>query len=325
MEQLGAIYRACETMAATAVPTFKGNALGGQIMLNAQPTKAFLTVSEAAQLLGMDDPRVLRNMAHSGQLQMIMRQSRKKAADAIKRRSYLIAAEELKRFADFRESMMRSVDFEYSVIVRLLILLGGRYLEMGGLRWSELTELDKGILHIRTTAPDGTRRIKSNSGAPKDLILHLPQAAVDLIRTVPQRSGRDHLFGMGPHGLTENDIQKKKLDAIVAANEKAFAKSQGQEWEPMRPWVLHWLRHSFTTHLSEDLEIDPRVIEAITNHLPGEKISGEHKTYSHAKFAVAQRRVLTEWARRVRNAADRVVEEEKTNVTSLFGQSAETA
>jgi hypothetical protein len=48
--------------------------------------------------------------------------------------------------------------------------------------------------------------------------------------------------------------------------------------------------------------------------------------FREAKFADTQRRVLTEWARRVRNAADRVVEEEqRSNVKQLFGQPAEAA
>jgi hypothetical protein len=58
---------------------------------------------------------------------------------------------------------------------------------------------------------------------------------------------------------------------------------------------------------------------------PIELVGREAKTYTHTSFLSQQKPVLEEWARRIRNAADRVVEDEKTNVRQLFGQSAETA
>jgi len=127
---------------------------------------------------------------------------------------------DLKQLTDQRLSAMRSVDLEYSVIVRLMILFGSRYGEMAKLAWSEI-DLDKGILHIPTLYPDGSRRLKSNRGASRDLTIYMPQAAIDLIKKIPRRPGRDFLFGIGPRGLTENDLQKKALDAIILKNEGA--------------------------------------------------------------------------------------------------------
>ena len=53
------------------------------------------------------------------------------------------------------------------------------------------------------------------------------------------------------------------------------------------------------------MHIDPRVIEAITNHL-GPQISAMAARYTHTKYPDEQRRVLKVWAQRIRNAADRV-------------------
>lgn len=53
------------------------------------------------------------------------------------------------------------------------------------------------------------------------------------------------------------------------------------------------------------MHIDPRVIEAITNHL-GPQISAMAARYTHTKYPDEQRRVLKGWAQRIRNAADRV-------------------
>jgi hypothetical protein len=74
---------------------------------------------------------------------------------------------------------------------------------------------------------------------------------------------------------------------------------------PLRKWKVHWLRHSFTTHLNEIGE-DPRIIEAATNHLTAEQISAMHSRYNHARYAKSMREMLTRWAQRVRNAADGV-------------------
>jgi hypothetical protein len=68
------------------------------------------------------------------------------------------------------------------------------------------------------------------------------------------------------------------------------------------------------------MHIAPHLVEAMTNHV----MKGEARTYTHTKFLSQQKPVLEEWARRIRNAADRI-EEQAANVTSLFGQSAETA
>ena len=54
------------------------------------------------------------------------------------------------------------------------------------------------------------------------------------------------------------------------------------------------------------MHIDPRVIEAITNHLGREQISAMAARYTHTKYPDEQRRVLKAWAQRIRNAADRV-------------------
>jgi integrase len=120
---------------------------------------------------------------------------------------------------------MRSPQFEYSIVIRLLILLGGRYSEMGGLRWSELEKLDAGILHIKTKTAEGHRRIKSKHGKKKDLTIYLPQVAIDLIKSVPETPGRDCLFGNGrteltstgkTPGLLQPSLIKEQLDELIA-------------------------------------------------------------------------------------------------------------
>jgi integrase len=370
LEVLAAIWRGCETMAATAVPTYDGNGLGQAIPTVVYPDKDFMTVTEATQALEMHR-KTITNLIGAGVINAKVRgagvpskitlyshgwkEGRPKPDIRLKRKpAYLIPTPELKRFADSRMSRMRSPQFEYAAIVRLLMLFGCRYLEIGGLRWSELGDFDKTgkfvpsttirWLYIRTVLPDGkTRRIKSNHGKERDLVLYLPQAAIDIINTIERRPGRDMLFGIGPHGLVENADLKNQLDDIIAANEgtaaparKPYARSRirvhaapdrpkGEESKIGRPalkWTLHQLRHSFTTHLSNLKFAPPYVIEAMTNH--ARRASGQEGTYNHALYPDQQQKALDAWANYIRNMADGV-EVETSNVTSLFGRPAEIA
>lgn len=319
LAELGAIWRACETLAAVQ-PRYKGNVWGA-----AKPNTivasddALLTLSQAARQSGLDTS-IFHRAVYAGEIKVIWRRDAPDNPDQIRqgfhRRTYLITGAELRRFAASRSTQMRSPQADYAAIVRLLILLGCRYSEIAGLRWNEL-DLDKGVLRIPTVAADGQRRIKSKRGKPKDLTLYLPQLAVDILRSIERKPG-DFLFGngrttltMGAHtsGMTQNARYKEELDRVIAAN----------EGKPIRSWKLHWLRHSFTTHLNE-MEIDPRIIEAITNHLGKEQVSAMASRYTHTKYPDQQRRVLEAWAQRVRNAADRIETEADNVVRGSFGK-----
>ena len=80
-------------------------------------------------------------------------------------------------------------DSDYGRIVRLLILTGCRREEIGGLRWSEIN-LDAGTI----TLP--AERCKNG----REHVLTLPDVALDIIRAVPRRDGRDHVFGQRSDG-----------------------------------------------------------------------------------------------------------------------------
>src|SRR5262249_56489887 len=97
------------------------------------------------------------------------------------RRTYLISAAEMRRFTEQRHGQMRSPQFEYSAIIRLLILTGARYSEMADLRWSEI-DLDAGGINIKKCARDRLLRLKLRGGNAKDLVHYLPHLAVDMLK-----------------------------------------------------------------------------------------------------------------------------------------------
>src|SRR5262249_44270072 len=310
IDELGAVWRACETMAKRWPPRFSGNVFGGEKPIPANSIRAdtvLMTRIEAARQSGISK-QTIWHAIKTGKIKTVWRRDMPdehplKIRQGYHRRTYLISAAELRRFTESRGSQMRSPQFEYSVIVRLLILTGARYFEIAGLRWDEV-DLDNGIINIKTVTEHGQRRVKSRGGKPKDLVLYLPQLAIDILKTVERRPGsclfgnnqrrRDNELGVLKRtGLLQSAGFKKELDQTIAAS-----------GDTVRPWPLHWLRHTFTTHLNE-MGIDARVIEAITNHL-GPQISAMAARYTHTKYPDEQRRVLKVWAQRIRNAADRV-------------------
>jgi len=166
----------------------------------------------------------------------------------------LVSAGEINRYLDARPERSRRGD--YAKIVRLLILLGCRFSEIAALRRSEF-DLDKRFLHIKTKLPDKRRRIKSRGGKPKDLVLYLPQAAIDIIASV--EGDREMLFGSVENGMLSNGDTKDDLDDIICSNE-------GGDPQALRDWrkmILATSRQLELHHRS------PKVMEAVLKTAEG--------------------------------------------------------
>jgi integrase len=324
--ELAAIWRGCESMAAAARATYKGNAWGETLPTAANSIRAdsvLLTRAEAARQIGIR-PSLLWHAIEAGELKpACMRRDLAEEEHPLKikqgyhRRTYLLRSSDVTRWAAQRGNLFRSPQHEYSVIVRLLLLLGLRYSQIGGLRWSELGELDSrdkfvpstsiSVLRQKPMLADGDwrRGMKAKRGSGPVLLRYLPPPAVELINTIERRPGRDLLFGTGPHGMLENDRYKKQLDQkIPSVNDGA----------PIREWHLHLLRHSFTTHIKE-LGCPPHIMSAMLNHASAE---GSRTTgiYDHATYMAEQKKWMDPWAARILNDAHRI-EDDQTNVTPL--------
>src|SRR5262249_50670093 len=240
-----------------------------------------------AAKLAKFDRKTLANAVRDGKLSLVANPQRVRPAGtpAQGRIPHCTTVGELNRYID--ALTMRSWRGDYAKIIRLLILLGCRFSEIAGLRRSEF-DLDKRFLHIKTKLPDGRRRIKSPGGKKKDLVLNLPQAAIDIIASV--KGAREVLFGSAEHGTRSNGAVKDDLDDIICSNEGGDLQVL-RDWRKMiratsrqlkldnrspevieavlktaegralyerlipKPWRLHWLRHSFTTHLKNTLHI----------------------------------------------------------------------
>jgi integrase len=162
---------------------------------------------------------------------------------------------------------------DHGKIVRLLILLGSRRQEVGGMRWTEL-DLDAGKTWALPAA-----RSKNNRAHT----IALPPAALDIIRSVPRRT-QDALFGdRSPAGFSDWSHAKERLDQPLAG--------------AVKPWRLHDIRRSVATGMA-DIGVEPHHIEAVLNHHSGHR-AGIHGIYNRSSYTNEVARALARWSEHV--------------------------
>jgi integrase len=161
-------------------------------------------------------------------------------------------------------------DDAYGRVIRLLALTGARRAEIGGMCWSEL-DLDKGLWSLP----------KERTKNGRALVLPLPRMALDIITAMPERVGRDQLFGeRTASGFTHWGIAKSELDKRLAGK--------------VTKWKLHDLRRTCATRMA-DLGVQPHIIEAVLNHYSGHR-SGVAGTYNRSPYEREMRAALALWA-----------------------------
>jgi integrase len=170
-----------------------------------------------------------------------------------------------------------SGDGEYGAIIRLLILTGQRRLEIGDLSWPEI-DMERRQIDLPA----------ERTKAGRAHLVPLSNEALEIIRTMRRRKGRDLVFGQRVGGFSGWSKAKSELDArIAAARVTAGAK-------PMPAWRLHDIRRSFVTHLNELGFAQPHVVEAIANHISGH-LAGVAGVYNKALYLAERRQALEMW------------------------------
>jgi integrase len=162
---------------------------------------------------------------------------------------------------------------DFDKIVRLLILLGSRRSEVGGMCWSEID------LNAGTWTLPGQRSKNHRAHT-----ITLPPAALAIIESIP-RTSRDNLFGdRSSDGFTCWDAAKRALDRRLG--------------QTVRPWRLHDTRRGVATAMADDLHIEPHHVEAVLNHWSGSR-SGIAQVYNRATYAAPVAAALNRWAKHV--------------------------
>jgi integrase len=150
----------------------------------------------------------------------------------------------------------------HSAIVRLLLFLGLRRQEVGGLSWSEL-DLDARLI---TLPPSRTKNARTH-------VIPIPALAIEILEVQPRGAG-DHVFGK--NGFKSWSRGKALLDQRSGVKE----------------WRLHDLRRVVSTKLHEELLQPPHLIEAILGHVQ----PGVAAVYNRGQYLAERRRVLDMWA-----------------------------
>jgi integrase len=157
-------------------------------------------------------------------------------------------------------------------IIRLLILLGSRRQEVGGIRWSEI-DLEAGTW---TLSAARSKNHRSHTIA-------LPPAALAIIKAVPRRSC-DHLFGTGAgDGFLGWSEAKTRLDRRLA--------------DTVRRWRINDIRRTVATRMA-DIGVEPHVIEAALNHYSGHR-RGVAGVYNRSSYDLAVKSALARWSTHV--------------------------
>jgi integrase len=169
-------------------------------------------------------------------------------------------------------------DDDFGRIVRLLLLTGQRRTEVGGVTWGEL-DLDGGTWTIPA------QRTKNG----RQHTLPLSALAVSVIEAIPQRVGRDCLFGeRGTSGFCSWATAKAALDARLG----------GQ----VAKWTLHDIRRSVATRMC-DLGVMPHVVEQILNHQSGHR-GGIVGVYNRSAYEGPVKAALGMWADHIRTLVE---------------------
>ena len=167
---------------------------------------------------------------------------------------------------------------DYGSILRLLILTGCRRDEVGAMAWPEVDG------SLWTIGADRTK-----NGLAHDVPLSPP--ALSALTDVPQREGRDLVFGSRAGPFSGWSKAKAELDTRMLAGLREQHGSKAK----LFPWRLHDIRRTVATRMA-DLGVLPHVIEAVLNHISGYR-AGVAGVYNRATYGAEKRAALELWAK----------------------------
>ena len=182
-------------------------------------------------------------------------------------------------------------DSDYGLILKLAILTGARRHELAGMTWSEL-DLQRRVWTIplaRLKQHRAFERLKL-----EDHKVPLSDLAMEIIRSVHRRAGRDLLFG-SKDGRPFIGFGKCKyrLDARIAE----------MTGTAMAPWAPHDFRRTITTRMQDELGVLPHVADEVLGHIGPHK-AGVQGTYNRATYWAQIVAAMALWGEHVRSVIE---------------------
>ncbi len=166
--------------------------------------------------------------------------------------------------------------YPFGLLQQVLLLLGQRRSEVAKMRWPEV-DFDR----REWTIP------ASRSKSRREHIVPLPDAAIDIFKSLPHFADGDFAFTTtaGRVPVTGFSRVKVRIDQILADQNTAIEN-----------WRIHDLRRTCRTGMAR-LGVPEIVSERVLNHLP----QGLAKVYNVHEYLDEKRDALTQWAQEVQN------------------------
>jgi integrase len=159
--------------------------------------------------------------------------------------------------------------YPFGPLFTLLALTGQRLEEVAGARWSEV-DLRLAVWNLPSE--------RSKNGRAH--IVHLAQPALDIIRALPREEGCPYLFSTnGNTSVSGFSKAKQRLDLNSGVT----------------GWTLHDLRRTFATVATEQLGIQPVVVDRILNHVSG-AVKGISAVYQKGQYFEQRKAAMASFA-----------------------------
>lgn len=186
-----------------------------------------------------------------------------------------------------------TIKYPFGAFIQLSFALGGqRKSDIANLRRSQLTEMELREGDKRVSVPIWLIDAPTKSDRPH--VVPISTLASELIAALPRHNG-DYLISStgGELPLGGWSKYKRKFDAIEGIKN-------------LKPWVIHDIRRTVSTHLAEYVDQPPHVAEIIQNRRTGQ-IQGVTRVYNRAQYLALKRDALESWG----NYLKRIVSEKK--------------
>jgi integrase len=162
--------------------------------------------------------------------------------------------------------------YPFGPIVQLLVLLGQRRGEIGGMVWSEIDLAAKVWNLPRERCKNGHAHV-----------VPLSEQAIKILEDVPRFAGTPLVFTANGRPVTGFSGAKRRLDASLPGDSPA--------------WTFHDLRRSFASG-SARLGVDMHITERNLNHISG-STGGIAGIYQRHDFLRERRAAMEVWGRHI--------------------------
>lgn len=178
------------------------------------------------------------------------------------------------------------IGYPFGPLLKLLILTAQRRDEVAQMRWSEI-DLE------RTRWVISKERAKNG----KAHVVHLSEAALSLIKSIPKHGDSDLVFTTtGTTPVSGFSVAKKNIDMLSKVSD----------------WRLHDLRRTAATLMADDLGIAPAVVDRILNHVSG-TVRGVAAIYQRGELLDARAQALNAFSQLVEKCCAEAPITQRTN------------